>query len=84
MKHVSNKHPEHEGFSIYVGETYVGFIRFAEKLSESDVEALRDQDFLCDTLKVAELRSFSDKPAVDTDILSAVRTLTGAQDQVQE
>jgi len=63
----NNGRSKNKGFTVHVGDQYVGYIVIGEKnVPEDTVVALQEPDNMTAILNSAELRPFKDPELVDT------------------
>jgi len=63
----NNNRSKNKGFTVHVGDTYIGYLVIGEKnVPEDTVTALQDPDNMATILAKAELRAFKEPELVDT------------------
>ena len=74
----NNNRSKNKGFTVHVGDTYIGYLVIGEKnVPEDTVAALQDSSNMKVVLDKAELRPFKEPELVDTtsvmDILATAK-----------
>ena len=75
MQQRTNNQVQNKGFTIHVGETYVGYLTIGEKNTPATtVLALQNPDNMKAVLEKAELRPYADKAPADMSSVDAIIT----------
>ena len=68
----NNDQKNNKGFTLHIGETYIGFLTIADKVPEVTASAMQDPAVMKAMLEQAELRPYAPKESQDMSGVNAI------------